>query len=124
MKKPKFPIPDDASDAHRRQVEVLNAMLNPSVVGSLYVIAFSTGIVKLGRAKYAQKRIAQHRREAARYGVHVLDAWMSSTIKDCDEAEARALARLARAYPIAIGREYFHAPFDTVVGVAKSAVER
>lgn len=46
------------------------------VVGDLYAIKFSTGVIKVGKSKSGPARIKQHHNEAGRYSVKVVDSYI------------------------------------------------
>ncbi len=46
-------------------------------LGQLYVIEFSTGVIKVGMSRNADRRLAQHKADAGRYFIEVADRWIS-----------------------------------------------
>lgn len=64
--------------------------------GHVYLVAFSSGSVKVGLASFPKKRLAQHIAGAACHGVEVLAAWVSGPHVEA-EANERALISAARA---------------------------
>lgn len=61
-------------------------MMNPKS-GSLYVIEFSTGIVKVGRSENPTQRLQAHRGHAYSLGVAILYDWYSPVINNFIVAE-------------------------------------
>lgn len=75
----------------------------------LYVIAFDSGTIKVGRAADVTARLGTHRREAARHGVSVIAEWYSAP---CGEwaamrYEQRLLDACASRGTLRAGQEYF-----------------
>lgn len=60
-------------------------------MGHIYVIAFDSGTVKVGRAADAAKRLAKHRNEAARHGVTATTEWSSPPHTDDAETEQKLI---------------------------------
>ncbi|WP_405149376.1 hypothetical protein OG589_14325 [Sphaerisporangium sp. NBC_01403] len=95
----------------------------PSNHGQIYVIAFDSGTLKVGRAADAQARLAMHRREAARHGIGVTSQWCSAP---CSQHEAvlyerQLLAFCASRGTLRAGAEYFVGlEFDEVQGLAET----
>jgi predicted GIY-YIG superfamily endonuclease len=89
--------------------------------GHLYVIEFSTGVIKVGRSVNPATRLKEHTREAGRYGVTVLNAWASAEHEGIVQSE-RQLVDYARTQGTeAGGYEYFKgASFDAIKEYAES----
>lgn len=61
--------------------------------GSIYVIEFSTGTIKVGKATDVQARLRQHEKEAARGGFSVVRGWVSLWhVGTYDSAERELIA--------------------------------
>jgi hypothetical protein len=94
----------------------------PEGSGYLYVIQFSSGTVKVGRATWPAQRLNDHRRYGWAFGVVIWRVWISAQHPSCEVTEDR-LIRFAAS--IATGdrarREFFHgADFDQLVRYAES----
>jgi len=84
------------------------------MAGWVYAIEFSTETVKVGRANDFVRRLAEHRREAACYGVEVNEVW-HARVDNPVEAEAELLEIAARWGTKTHGREWFDGGFDGIV---------
>ncbi|MEU9833253.1 hypothetical protein AB0D67_17145 [Streptosporangium sp. NPDC048047] len=97
----------------------------PQSAGHLYVLAFSSGTVKVGRTDSGRRRILQHRAEAARHGVELTDEWLSPAHTGWYQNE-RALIEHCESTGIRIGgnkSEYFTGlDFAAVRAFAESLV--
>ena len=67
-------------------------------IGVIYVVAFSTGVVKLGRSAEPARRLAEHRHDAVALGLAVTDEWASPRHAGCDHTE-----RALRSYAVKAG---------------------
>ncbi len=89
--------------------------------GYVYVICFSTGVVKIGRSSEIERRLETHRRDAIARGIRVVHVWASPLHAGAAENE-RKLIRFAEgrfSRPEA-GRECFpHADWIAIVDYAK-----
>lgn len=89
----------------------------------IYVIAFDSGTLKVGRAADVVARLGTHRREAARHGVCVAAQWCSAP---CSESEAvlyerQLVALCASRGTLRAGTEYFiGVDFDEVQSHAEA----
>ncbi len=91
-----------------------------SEVASLYVVEFSTHVVKVGRSANPTARIEAHRRAAAKFGVSITQTWVSEPHPDSTPREAALIAFARLRYPQSGGDEYFEAAdFDAVVEFAQ-----
>jgi predicted GIY-YIG superfamily endonuclease len=82
----------------------------------VYVVEFIGHGVKVGVSERPDKRIAQHRRDAAAYGRQVGRVWLSEPhVNSQARANERSLKKLAGANQ---RREYLPLSFDEVVAVA------
>lgn len=92
----------------------------PTGRGYLYVILFSTGVVKVGQTRDPQRRFAEHRRQAEVFDVSIHDVWLSGEHDDYMTNETLLKAHCSRiATPIK--PEYFRdVDFGTVVAFARS----
>lgn len=64
--------------------------------GHLYVLEFSSGVVKVGRSVQPTERIRDHVAAARRFGVTLGRSWTSDAVVDEVVAEALMLAEIAR----------------------------
>lgn len=74
----------------------------------VYVLAFGNGVLKVGQSRDGEKRVAQHRKEAARHSSRVIEAWVSPAHVDYESNEQRLISFCLKHYgePVC-GREYF-----------------
>jgi DNA-binding transcriptional regulator YhcF (GntR family) len=89
--------------------------------GCIYVISFTSGLLKVGVTTRPRKRLAQHASDARMRGDQVAHVWFSGPDLAAAKAET-ALIDFARSrYTLAIGREYFrNADFEALVDHARS----
>lgn len=80
---------DYAPTAKPAPVRVTQAPVR-QIPGFIYVIAFSTGVIKVGRTLDLDKRLGQHDVECARHGVRIVERW-TSPAHPAWEANERAL---------------------------------
>lgn len=85
--------------------------------GYLYVIAMSSGIVKVGRTCNPRGRIASHINTAARFGVTLTNLWLSPRHQGYIRNETRLINNLGVSE---YGNEYFRVPFARAVQLAES----
>jgi hypothetical protein len=89
-------------------------------LGYLYVIRFSTGVVKVGQTAHPRRRLFEHRRDAAAYKVNVVRFWISEAHPNF-LANETMLINLCAGVSARAKREYFHeVEFDVAVGLASS----
>ncbi len=92
--------------------------------GGLYVILFSTGMVKIGCSKEPRTRVREHTQDAWCYGIDTLDSWCGPVRPDilpCEAALANAVALFASE---SRAREYFRGvDFNHAVDLAKQAYQ-
>lgn len=86
----------------------------------LYVVAFTSDTVKVGRAVNLKQRLAEHRRSAAIHGHAVTRSWASEPHSNFEATEAALIKFCAGRWP-AVAKEYFPgADYDAVVRHAES----
>jgi hypothetical protein len=75
----------------------------------VYVIAFDSGTLKVGRAADARGRLATHRREAARHGVKTTAEWCSPpcSARQAEHYERQVIAYCTSRGTLRAGSEYF-----------------
>jgi hypothetical protein len=90
--------------------------------GFIYVIEFSTGLIKVGMTKDGDNRLKQHAKAAHQQKSSILDHWISSRHKGYQENEASLISFCLKHYgPPAHGKETFaSASFETTVSFAQS----
>lgn len=92
----------------------------PHGEGYLYVLEFSTGYVKVGQSEEPRRRLGQHRAEAAAFGVHVANYWISPSHLNFRDNETRLINACVRVSP-RTRKEYFHTVgYDRAVQFAGS----
>lgn len=90
--------------------------------GYLYVIRFSTGVVKVGRTNDPSRRVPEHQRDAWTYNVVITDAWISEPHADYLSNEVRLIA-FATSRGSRARREYFHgADFERLAEFARDLI--
>jgi hypothetical protein len=89
-------------------------------LGSIYVIAFDSGNIKVGAGADGVRRLREHRANAAGYGVKAIAEWASPPHPGF-EANEQLLIRICTALADQrIGREYFTGlDFDFVQRTAR-----
>lgn len=86
----------------------------------LYVVAFTSGTMKVGRAANVASRLQDHIRDAAVHGHDLVASWTSEPHSNFRETE-QALIDFCSAHWSAVAREYFRdADFDEAVAFAKA----
>lgn len=76
-------------------------------IGYLYVIEFDTGTIKIGQTRNPKRRLAEHRRNAAAFGVSISRYWFSAPHGDYLRTEAELIIDCA-VFSRYSKREYFH----------------
>ena len=103
----------DATAESRRLRAELRKLFDP---GHLYVVAFDSGVVKVGKSANAEARIEAH----AKAGF-VRSAWSSPRHIECSKTERQLIAFCVRHGILHGGREYFR---DIPFGLARDYAER
>ncbi|WP_433541169.1 hypothetical protein ACQP10_08575 [Streptosporangium sandarakinum] len=65
--------------------------------GQIYVIAFSTGVIKVGQSKDGKRRVAQHRSDSAKHGVSIDHVWVSPLHLNYEGNEGELIAFCRRS---------------------------
>lgn len=93
-------------------------------VGHVYVLLFSTGVIKVGKAVNPDSRIATHRYHATIHGVEITDGWVSDVHPAHSRTERELIDFcLQRGARIQVGAEYFAGlDFEAVCDFANEAV--
>jgi hypothetical protein len=112
------------AEASRPRVEYVRLLGAPTTdYGHIYVIEFSTGVVKVGRTIGPARRLATHARVAQVHGVAVRRSWTSERHHGCRETE-RKLIDLCRRRGTQIDVEYFQGiTFEDVRAIAQLLAE-
>lgn len=90
--------------------------------GFVYVVQFSTGLLKVGQSSNVVTRLKQHRDAARRQHQEIAESWSSPRHTTFSENEDRLISFCLKQYgPAAHGKETFdRANFAEVVAYAKS----
>lgn len=94
---------------------------------SLYVLAFSDGVVKVGSTMPSKTtaRTKSHAVAKARTGARIVKAFYSTPTIFGFGAELRAVGRVARYATTVIGREWFHGvTFEQAVQSVEQTIRR
>jgi hypothetical protein len=91
-------IQDSATEARRLRAE-RRRLFDP---GHLYVVAFDSGVVKVGKADNAASRLAAH----AKTGL-MRSSWVSARHPHCSKTERQLIAFCNKHGQLYGGREYF-----------------
>lgn len=73
----------------------------------IYVVEFTTGVVKVGRASHQSQRVAEHGRSAEKHGAAITRSWVSERHKEYARNETALIAFCAERWSLAGGKEYF-----------------
>lgn len=98
-----------AMDERRYATRKMSIRLPQQKVGEgyLYVVEFSTGSVKVGQTEDPRRRLGNHRAEAAAFGVHVTNYWISPAHINFRDNETRLINYCAEVSD-RTRKEYFH----------------
>ena len=75
--------------------------------GYVYVVEFTSGVVKVGKAANAKARIATHAAYARIHGGDVRRSWVSVKHRGYDDTERSLIAMCRQLGVQAFGKEYF-----------------
>jgi hypothetical protein len=90
------------------------------VSASLYVIEFSSGVVKVGVSEKPDHRMADHAMNARVHGHTVVNTWTSSKHANARQTERELIEFCSGRWSTVAGREYFtEAVFAEVVAFAE-----
>ena len=90
-------------------------------LGYIYVIRFSSGVVKFGKTRNPQRRLSTYVREAALYGGSVTDQWVSERHEDYSSVETALIEHFAER--AVSGQEFVvGVEFSTVVDYVRHLV--
>ena len=96
---------------------------SPGEDGYVYVLEFSTGIVKVGKTRNPRARIATHVDDARKFGATVDQLWLSEWHENYSENE-RLLLHVLGAGSVEHGNEYLRVNFSDAVELAKGLTFR
>ncbi len=120
-----------AADERRRVAATLPCDLNVDVMpagrgeGYLYVLQFSTGVIKVGQTTRIHRRLGEHRRDAAAFGVNITRCWVSRPHRGFLKTEAALIEACLIAKGRRVRQEYFSGvAFDVAVGFADQLAVR
>lgn len=92
-----------------------------SYEGFVYVIAFASGTIKVGKTQRPKTRLTSHRSTARMTSTHIESAWFSPRHRQWNENEDRLISFcLKRFGPPVFGRETFRGEAPEVVEYAKT----
>ncbi len=103
-------------------MEHLRRCYRTELEGYIYVIEFSSGTIKVGKAKNVSQRIGQHAKDARNHGITIVRSWQSPahTGRDGNEQQLIAFCWEQFGHPVS-GDEYFvGADFDVIVQFASA----
>jgi hypothetical protein len=90
--------------------------------GQLYVIKFSTGMVKIGKTAKGEARLDRHASDAAAFGATIVERWISPVHSGYGATEDALVLRCA-AEAEQVKREYFRGlAFDRAVALAEAVI--
>lgn len=113
----------------QRQIEVLSGVARlhrAGDVGHVYVIQFSNGVVKVGKAVHPESRIGDHRHDAAVHNISIVDGFVSDAHPGQSKTERELIKFCAHhGTRTAAGNEYFTGiDFEAACSFADDAVGR
>lgn len=88
--------------------------------GYVYIIEFSTGIIKVGRTTSPRQRIKSQLYVASKLGVEAINIWLSGWHENYKTNEVELLSRLGSP---SRGEEYFRDSFSKAVKIAEKFIE-
>lgn len=111
-------------ERHIREASTQARASRPSSgIGQLYVVEFTSGVLKVGKAVRADSRIATHALHARIHRGDIARSWASGRHAGYDETERRLISGCKRLGQNAFGREYFRGvDFNTVCELAGRVV--
>jgi hypothetical protein len=75
--------------------------------GHIYVVEFTSGVVKVGKSTAPKARLASHVHHALIHGGGVRRSWASARHHGCTETERELIAYCKKDGVAAFGKEYF-----------------
>lgn len=104
------PAPELEQDEYAEEIDFrwfAEAKPATGKLGHVYIIRFSTGMVKVGKTNDLVRRMGEHRRSSARYGVVMTGVWFSLPHPDWHAIERRLIAEADRRSTYRVKQEYF-----------------
>lgn len=86
-------------------------ILRQLAIGHIYVVEFSSGVVKVGRTAKPETRLANHSLFAQVHGGSITQSWVSGLHYCSADSERELIDFCLRFGPPVVGREYFRVPF-------------
>jgi hypothetical protein len=83
----------------------------PYAPGHIYVVEFTSGVVKVGKSTEPEKRISAHSKFAEIHGGSIRTAWISRELVGFNGAERELIKLCSQISAPVFGREYFDIPY-------------
>lgn len=100
-------FPETAAQAEAEAAAEVARIAAKLAAGHLYVVEFTSGVVKVGKAENPAARLAAHARLAEIHGGAVKATWTSRRLIAYATAEQELIELCARQGRLVSGREYF-----------------
>ena len=95
-------------EARIREADVRDRVQRVGIdAGHLYVVEFTSGVIKVGQAVRPQSRLATHAAHARIHGGDIRRTWVSDRHAGYDGTERILIAGCKQVGELAFGREYF-----------------
>jgi len=114
-----LPIPQQRTVRRALDWTRLNLPAPIDGLGYIYVVGYTSGLIKVGQSRTPRKRLRAHRSHGAVFGVDVVDAWVSPPHRNYTQNEVR-LIKFCQRKGKATSNEYFR---DVGFAVAVEAAE-
>lgn len=102
-----------------RRIAEASTRRRPFDAGHIYVVEFTSGVVKVGKAGSPKSRVASHAHHARVHGGDVRGSWISERHHGVSVTERDLIAYCKKRGVLAFGKEYFRGvDFDDVRGYA------
>ncbi len=93
--------------------------------GYLYVVEFSSGVVKVGKTTHPKSRLASHAKHAEIHGAEIRRSWTSQRHHGCSASERELIKFCSARGRRTAGREYYRdLSFDDAARYAELLVQR
>jgi hypothetical protein len=106
--------PELHSECQRRIADEARRIEAEIAQGFVYVVEFTSGVVKVGKTANPVQRIANHAHFARIHGGNVRRSWTSEEHYCCGSTERELIEYCAQVGELVAGREYFRADFHDV----------
>lgn len=101
-------FPGPARDAYEASLRAeADAFIAKYALGHIYVVEFTSGVVKVGKAANPKARLATHTQLAEVHGGGVKSSWISRRLVAYADAERDLIMLCSRRGRLVAGREYF-----------------